>query len=343
MKTVTVFIILCSATACSAPAQNAGEQYAQEALQETWAAEQDRLAAERERGNALREEGELLRAQIEEDKVKPIIESIRSLPAVAPFPGLQSGSGKVVVIPASEIETKGLAAIMEDMNVMSRILDKALQQIRQLPRAGYGSGMYGGGDVMYGGDFSFAFNPFGGGTEGIFLDGYGALFLMKVDFPLSPPPEETQEEKVEEESTDDIWKQAKQEIYEPQKIIPRRKREPAKYDAEKVEALKRTLTESLKHASNIRNLKSDNWVIFTINGGGQRSNIIGVSTGHAQVIVKDNESKVMSIGALPSTGIAEPLPATVLTIRAKKSDIDSFAGGKLDFDQFRQKVQTFIY
>jgi len=35
--------------------------------------------------------------------------------------------------------------------------------------------------------------------------------------------------------------------------------------------------------------------------------------------------------------------ATVLTIRAKKSDVDAFAGGKQDFEQFRQKVQTFTY
>ena len=36
-------------------------------------------------------------------------------------------------------------------------------------------------------------------------------------------------------------------------------------------------------------------------------------------------------------------PATVLTIRAKKSDVDAFAGGQQDFEQFRRKVQIFTY
>jgi hypothetical protein len=35
--------------------------------------------------------------------------------------------------------------------------------------------------------------------------------------------------------------------------------------------------------------------------------------------------------------------ATVLTIRAKKSDVDIFAKGELDFEQFQQKVEIFTY
>jgi hypothetical protein len=35
--------------------------------------------------------------------------------------------------------------------------------------------------------------------------------------------------------------------------------------------------------------------------------------------------------------------ATVLTIRAKKSDVDAFAKGELDSEQFQQKVEIFTY
>jgi hypothetical protein len=38
-----------------------------------------------------------------------------------------------------------------------------------------------------------------------------------------------------------------------------------------------------------------------------------------------------------------PPSATVLTIRAKKSDVDAFAKGELDFEQFQQKVEIFTY
>ena len=40
------------------------------------------------------------------------------------------------------------------------------------------------------------------------------------------------------------------------------------------------------------------------------------------------------------TGFSSP---TVLTIRAKKADIDAFAKGQLSFDQFRQKIQLLSY
>jgi hypothetical protein len=38
-----------------------------------------------------------------------------------------------------------------------------------------------------------------------------------------------------------------------------------------------------------------------------------------------------------------PPSATVLTIRAKKSDVDTFAAGELDFEQFQQTVEIFTY
>ena len=40
------------------------------------------------------------------------------------------------------------------------------------------------------------------------------------------------------------------------------------------------------------------------------------------------------------TGLSLP---TILTIRARKSDIDAFANGQLSFDQFHQKTQMFTY
>ena len=33
---------------------------------------------------------------------------------------------------------------------------------------------------------------------------------------------------------------------------------------------------------------------------------------------------------------------TVMTVRAKKSDVDAFAKGELDFEQFQQKVQHIV-
>ena len=48
----------------------------------------------------------------------------------------------------------------------------------------------------------------------------------------------------------------------------------------------------------------------------------------------------VGMGGFGGMGISS---ATVLTIRAKKSDIDAFAKGQQDYEQFRQKVQIFTY
>ncbi len=76
----------------------------------------------------------------------------------------------------------------------------------------------------------------------------------------------------------------------------------------------------MKHAANIRALKPDESVILTVIGkAGQSATSVFVGT---------------------KTGF---LPPRILTIRAKKSDIDAFAEGKLSFDQFHQKTQLLSY
>ena len=44
-----------------------------------------------------------------------------------------------------------------------------------------------------------------------------------------------------------------------------------------------------------------------------------------------------------SYGEMGPPSATVLTIRAKKSDVDDFARDELDFEEFQEMVEIFTY
>jgi len=48
-------------------------------------------------------------------------------------------------------------------------------------------------------------------------------------------------------------------------------------------------------------------------------------------------------GGMGGYGVMGPSSSTVLTIRAKKSDVDAFAGGELDLDRFQEKVKTLMY
>jgi hypothetical protein len=278
----------------------------------------------------------------------------------------QSGRGeRILVIPGGQIKWEELGTIMEDMNVMSRIFGKRLLEARMISGGGYGRGGYGGG--MYGGGIYSQHGGYGGyggygvGTlfggdgcrtaEGIYIDGYGALFLMRVDFPLSAPAER-QEEGGPEEPTDRVWDETRRQMYSPEGVrLERRGGRGAarggsekEYDAEKVEELKRTLVKALKHASNIRALEPEQWVVATVMGSGEPRNVSMVVVKRTgSVIVSDKDRNVTKVyaGAVPSD-VAFSSP-TVMTIRVKKSDVDAFAAGELDFENFREKVQIFTY
>ncbi|MHC4425484.1 MAG: hypothetical protein ACYSYV_05235 [Planctomycetota bacterium] len=210
----------------------------------------------------------------------------------------QSGGGRVLVIPtAEEIEPQDLVTIIEDVTVMCRIFDKKLAQSYLIP-GHFGYRSRNSNRII----LTTGLSRDSGSTGAMYVQGYGSLFLTEVDFPLSPPPEAQKEKEAEGEDADPLWAQTKQEIYAPDQTNRRKTDDSTEeYDAEKVADLKRTLTSALKHAANVRGLKSDEWVNVTV------------------------------------------VSSTVLTIRAKKSDIDAFSEGKLDFEEFRQKVVIVTY
>jgi len=250
----------------------------------------------------------------------------------------------VLVIPAAEMKPEDLLAIMEDMNIMARIFDKQLAKAHLIQSREYSRFYRWAESTQSWGTLNNLFSKREGlATETIYLEDFGAIFLMKVDFPLVPPPKV--EEKEAEEPTDRIWAQTKQEIYMPDAVKKSKGAPPAEaYDAEKVEKLKRTLISALKHASNIRALKQEQWVILTMIGWSGRPRGISGRAGqncwacHALDQGGALAEKV-NYKSFP-TGMGFCLPA-VLTICAKKSDIDAFAKGELKYEEFRQRTKIF--
>lgn len=231
------------------------------------------------------------------------------------------------IIPSTQMNVEEIIGINEDMNVMSRIFDQSLNQ-KNLTRSWTYAGAYG--------SYSNFSGFFGGGssTQSMYIQGYGALFMMNVDFPLSPLSnvQEEQEQQTEED-VDPVWEDTRRQIYEPQDIRrkSKQKRPEIEYDAEKVENLKTTLIKSLKHAVNIRALKSDESVILTITGNSEFFDSLATV-----VMVKDNKTKTITT---PSSADAEQSATAKLVIRAKRSDIDAFANADINLEQFREKVQ----
>ena len=251
---------------------------------------------------------------------------LASLAAQGDGLGFQSGAGPVLIVPAGEMSVDALAAANEDMNVMGRILASALKQAGVAP---VGSNVW-MGDPFTGG---WGGTPTVSQGEGLYLQGYGVLFTMKVGFPLSPEPDSNQpQEKPAQTGGDQVWQQARQQLYEPQATPFGRSNRPsqeARYSAERVENLKTGIITSLKHASNIRGLQPAESVIVTLIGEPLYTRFPTDQFGN----VENHQ--------LGDVAYARRLlhPATVLTIRAKMSDVTSFSKGSLSLDQFRQKVQ----
>jgi hypothetical protein len=266
---------------------------------------------------------ELLDARKQVSKHKDALVDLR-LPKVT-LPYLQqNSSGGILIVPSGQVKVDNLAEITEDLSIMSHLFSKKLSQSNMLTARGR---------------LLVELNPyFGRGnrkTEAIFLEGYGALFLLKVNMLLSAPPDTSQKKEIQED-TDPVWTQMRRQLYEPEKVHRSRTddRPEEKFDAERVENLKTNLIKTLKHATNIRALKSDQLVILTVIGNGSQSasNVTqkyysyGRSTGSRYVVQ-----------TTPEVETGHLLP-TVLTISVKKLDIDAFAKGELDYEQFRKRI-----
>lgn len=344
IKTITVFLVLNLAAAGFTLAQDVPEKGLQK-IEETLAQKEAEIA--QKAAEVAEKVAEVAQKSAEvvakEAKMQATMALERArLSLDLALSRQYGGAGTVLVVPTAETKPQDLATITQDLNIMSRILDKELDPDRRDRLSGFYW------DKISGlGHYKSFFSGDDHATKAIYVQGYGALFLLKVDFPLSPPPKTPQEKKTEED-IDSVWAETKREIYTREETDRRRRdrssrrqrtRSEQKYDAEKVETLKTTLTKALKHAANIRTLKPDESVILTIRGYEPAAAVRTVptlGTGPDTRIHITHKSVVQ----VDEMGFFSP---TVLTIRAKKSDIDAFSKGQLDFDQFRQNTQTLTY
>ncbi len=251
---------------------------------------------------------------------------------------LQGGPSAVFVVPIGEMSLPDLLSVNEDLTVMARILERTLQQ----------ANLGGSGGFSY----SFAM-PFPGGgfmpmAPNLYLQGYGALFTLNVDFPLSPVAQDEEPTAPKEQTeTDPLWQEMRQDLFEPQR--PGRQVDPTdnkmqEYSAQKVESLKAALIGALKHAANIRMLKPEEAVVITVMGPtipGQLHSVKSIP-GTDQFEVVDNQGR-SRINKERLANEAQLTAPTVLMVKAKAADIDALSEGDLSVDQFRQRVTVLTY
>ena len=220
----------------------------------------------------------------------------------------------------------------EDLATMSVILQRAARAVRDEEKSIHALGITVDGSIF--GSSS--------GARNIYLEGYGALFLMSVRFPLVAPPEKPEEIDTKE-NTSTEWESARQEAQGSAALsgalaaldratvaIGKAGLGPVEpYDAERVESLKNALVTSLKNATHIRILKPDDYVTVVVQGADVIGDMVksksGVAPGQNRMYKRASRGE------------------TVLTLRAKKSDCEAFAKGKLDSEAFRKKVSLQTY
>jgi len=219
----------------------------------------------------------------------------------------------VLVIPGKPMDPQAIDQAVEDLSIMTRILGKTVTT-QELA-----------GDVT---GFTFA-TDFALGTPGrttagpellfaalgrpkpMYLGGYGALFFMQVDYPLLPPPQASEEQPANSQE-DPVWADARRSVLEGEaRLYPVHEdgetQEP--YSRERVEALRTALTTMMKHATNIRALQPAEWVTIVVQG------------------------------PAPTAAAGR----SVLTLRASKANVDQYAQGQLNQQQFEQRLQVSSY
>jgi hypothetical protein len=206
------------------------------------------------------------------------------------------------------------------------------------------------------------------------------VFVMRVDFPLLPATEaQGQDEQTPAQPVDPVWQRARQKLYQPpygRKDARVRPGGPGEMDFNQ---FRDDLLQTLRHAANIRNIEPNEWVILTVigqsgegfqggfygggmmggmgygggtggfsGGGGMMGGVVGGYGGgtYSSGGFYSSSGSYSSGANGRSTGRRAPAPAagaTVLTLQAQKADIDAFAKGDLDVEQFRQKLKAFTY
>ena len=265
-----------------------------------------------------------------------------------------SRGNRSLVIQSTEPDAVANANTEEDLAIMSRILRKAV-----------GNSQDEGRRVVLGTEVSV----FGSasGARNIYLDGYGALFLVSVRYPLIAPEERREEVKAKDNISDE-WKAAQEEERQSrpgggygsasggfaQNWTWSSSRSQAEdFDSDKVDKLKTSLFESLKNATHIRILKPNDFVTIVVQGAeavrieSAKRKTSPTATVAGKPGPADSDLKDGKAGNSPSKSkssrIRTSLGETVMTIRVKKSDVDAFAQGKLDVDAFQKKASLQTY
>jgi hypothetical protein len=264
-----------------------------------------------------------------------------------------------VVVDFTSKDPVMLQEMEEDLLVMSHILDQALER---------GIGEQAPPTVM---GVQMRYTAGGRNTRGLYLDGFGALFMLKVNIPLLAPAGPKQAEAAP--PNDSEWESARREVLGVENTtdmitVAGTPGDPP-FDQEQLDALKRALVDALKNAGNIRHLKADDFISVAVFGqpttqvttveyrlnddySGEKvappktsstTSSKGNKSGkHTSTSNSNNNAGTMNTNQARTAKLAA-MKGTVLTLRVKKSDVSALGAGQLNADDFARRVTANSY
>jgi hypothetical protein len=255
--------------------------------------------------------------------------------------GTSSSSVPPLVMQFTPTDGNFVTGMEEDLAIMSRVFEKALGQLREassMSKLGIQMMLTGAGPSI----------------RASYLEGFGTLFMMKVNFPVVEMSAAVENKTAAAPGSD--WEQAKRDLAgggaRSEYLIDAN----PQYDPNLVSNLTKSLIKTLNNAAHIRQLKPDDFIAVTVFGS-------PASTALAQLrmtAARDNEAKDSLgavAGATPSLHITAKnnkggyftlrtptaSQGTVLALRVKRADVDAFAKGELTLEQFESRVSTHTY
>ena len=305
-----------------------------------------------------------------------------------------AGFSQVTIIPSAQVQPRQFATLSEDVRIMLHIIEDGLEPARE-------------GEAGLFMDFGDFFGREQKEPQAIYIQGYGALFLLETNLRLAlgpPRSQQSNESPGDEPGGDPVWRRAKEKLYP--SIGMRRSQQQA--PPRTLDDVKADLIQTLKHASNIRGIDPNEWVIVMVasplqlqsaggygmggyggsggysgdgygmggyggasgqSSGGMMGGGMGASGATAGRTGSGASGGMMGgYGRAPggggsgsgmmgdtgmgggmgmggfggSAGPTQSSPVTI-TIRAKKADIDHFAEGTIEYEQFKTLVNSFAY
>jgi hypothetical protein len=235
--------------------------------------------------------------------------------------GLIDRPGRPLIIRTSKVAGNTTTQLQEDLAVMSRVLEKTAAD------------HLGGEPAKFVAGITILALPGNRGARTMYLEDYGAIFTLNVNVPLKGELKSDEPESKEPKAASEEWEEARNEIFGQRRGWSRKEKHMRReFDPKLIEEFRNSVIESLRNASNIRNLKENDWITVIIQGR-ETPDHDGFMGFDARGVERDRV-----LFPPPDEG-----QESTVVVRVRKSDVDDFAKKKGGLEEFKRKVSIATY